>query len=76
MTVLELNREQILQLKCAYLDQLADEGVIDEVLYDNAETNRECGVYMGEYVMADELIPDNMIFEHYNGICFTEDDFS
>lgn len=75
MTVLELNREQIIQLKCDYLDQLFDEGCLDYVLYGDEE-QRDCGVYMGEYVFADELIPDNMIFEHYNGICFVEDDFS
>lgn len=28
----------------------------------------------GEYT-APEQIPDNIIFEHYSGVCFSDDDF-
>ena len=75
MTVSELNREQIMQLKCNYLDQLSGEGCIDYVLYGDEE-QRECGVYMGEYAIADELIPDDVLFRHCEGFDFSEDDFT
>lgn len=36
--------------------------------------NGEEGISYGELIEA-ELIPDEVIFEHYAGITFTEDDF-
>lgn len=60
MTVKELNKEQLTELKQAYATQLMEtEG--EEISY-------------GELVDAAE-IPDDVIFEHYDGIIFTEDDF-
>lgn len=60
MTVRELNREQLNELKQNYATQLAEcKG--DEISY-------------GELVES-ESIPDEVIFNHYDGIDFTDDDF-
>lgn len=60
MKVTELNREQLIQLKLAYMAQLSD--------YD------EPG--WGDLAMADELVPDDVIFDNYKGTDFTEEDFT
>lgn len=60
MTVKELNREQLNELKQNYATQLAEyKG--DEISY-------------GELVES-ENIPDEVIFNHYDGISFTSEDF-
>lgn len=64
MTVRDLNREQLNELKQAYATQLADCGEDKEVL----------GISYKELADAAE-IPDEVIFNHYDGINFTEDDF-
>ena len=61
MTVYDLNREQLNELKQSYLCQLVDTGDIDEIAYGD--------------LIESENIPDEIIFDHYNGITFTEDDF-
>ena len=71
MTVKELNREQIIQLKQNYMSELADNG--------------DYSVKMGTYMVyepsfedladADNQIPDDIIFEYYEGVNFTEEDF-
>lgn len=64
MLVTELNREQLDELKQHYVCQLAETGEFEEVV----------GVSYGE--LADSVnIQDDVIFEHYDGIEFTEDDF-
>lgn len=60
MTVRDLNREQLDELKEAYAAQLE-------------ETGQEVIVYEG-LVSALE-ISDEVIFSHYEGITFSEDDF-
>lgn len=70
MTVSELTRDQLIQLKQDYMIQLADCGEFAEVMgvdYDEPS--------YGDLADADELIPDDVIFEHYEGINFDEDDF-
>lgn len=70
MTVLDLNRDQLIELKNSYMVQLADEGVFAEVMgVDYDEPSCE------DVSCADERIPDEVIFEHYDGIDFTPDDF-
>ena len=64
MTVQELNREQLNELKQVYACQLADCGEDEEVM----------GVSYKELTDA-SFIPDDVIFNHYDGINFTEDDF-
>lgn len=73
MTVQELNREQLIQLKQAYLSKLDDEGTLNEVLYNDPDNDE--GLSYGELANADTLIPDEVVFNEYRGIHFTEDDF-
>lgn len=70
MTVSELTRDQLIQLKRNYMIELADSGEFAEVMgvdYDAPS--------WGELEWADDLIPDFVIFEHYAGIYFVEGDF-
>ena len=70
MTYSELTRDQLIQLKQDYMVQLADCGEFAEVMgvdYDEPS--------YGDLVNADELIPDDVIKEHYGDIWFYEDDF-
>lgn len=60
MTVIDLNREQLDELKQAYATQLA-------------ETDQEVIGYEG--LTSATEIPDEVIFRHYEGIIFSEDDF-
>ena len=60
MTVYDLNREQLDELKQTYFSQLIDTGDGDEILGD---------------VTCSENIPDEVIFNHYDGIMFVEEDF-
>lgn len=59
MTVRELSRDQLNELKQTYAAQLAETG--EEISY-------------GKLVESTE-IPDDVIFNHYDGILFTDDDF-
>ena len=59
MTVRELSRDQLNELKQVYAAQLTETG--EEISY-------------GELVETTE-IPDDVIFNHYDGILFTDDDF-
>lgn len=70
MKVTELNREQLTQLKQRYLGILADEGTFAEVLdvdYDEPSYS--------DLANADEIVPDDVIFDHYEGSNFVEEDF-
>lgn len=70
MNVRELSREQMHELKEAYLTKLADEGTFAEVLgvdYDEPS--------YGDLANADEIVPDDVIFREYDGIDFVKDDF-
>lgn len=70
MTVSELTRDQLIQLKQDYMEQLADCGEFAEVMgvdYDEPS--------YGDLEGADELIPDSLILERYSGTVFVEDDF-
>lgn len=62
MYISELNREQLIELKQSYLIQ------------QNEETGE--GTSYDELARADSIISDEMIYEAYSGINFTEDDFS
>lgn len=70
MNVRELNKEQMTFLKQAYMTRLANEGTFAEVFkvdYDEPS--------YGDLANADELVPDDVIFDNYDGIDFVEDDF-
>ena len=70
MDVLELSREQLIELKQYYLEQLANEGTFAEVL--DVDYN-EPSYY--DLANADEIVPDDVVFKNYEGYCFTADDF-
>lgn len=57
MTVRELTRDQLDELKSAFFWDPDTQGILPQ-----------------DIVFPDE-IPDDMIFSHYSGICFVEDDF-
>lgn len=61
MTVYDLNREQLIELKQAYLTQQYDE--------------RGESPSWGELASADEIISDDEIYEAYAGTDFVNDDF-
>lgn len=70
MTYSELTREQLIQLKFHYMTELVNAGEFAEVMnvdYDEPS--------YGDLTNADELIHDDVIFEHYGDIEFSEDDF-
>jgi hypothetical protein len=60
MTVKELSAEQFAELKETYYYQLLETGDKDEILGENS-------------VASD--IPDETVYEHYDGTEFTTDDF-
>lgn len=70
MNVLELSREQLIELKQNYLTQLADEGTFAEVL--DVDYNEPSLV---DFANADEIVPDCVIFRNYEGVCFVNEDF-
>ena len=70
MDVLELSREQLVELKQNYLTQLADEGSYAEVL--DVDYNEPS---YWDIANADEIVPDDVIMKNYEGTCFVPDDF-
>ena len=77
MTVKELNRDQLVELKQRYLSELMDEGCLNGVLYGKPEWDEdgEHDISYGELASADDLIPDEIAFDHYRDTYFTEGDF-
>lgn len=70
MDVTELSREQLIELKGAYLRELVNEGTFAEVMgvdYDEPSYSDMANI--------DSLVPDDVIFKHYEDIHFVEDDF-
>ena len=70
MTIKELSKDQLHELKEIYLMKLADEGTFAEVMdvdYDEPS--------YGDLSNADDIVPDDVIFREYDGIDFVEDDF-
>lgn len=70
MDVLQLSREQIVELKGNYLMQLADEGTFAEVL----GVDYDAPSYW-DMANADEIVPDDVIFKNHEGTLFVNDDF-
>ena len=65
MTVRELNTEQYKELCQAY---------ITEFWVDDAHGTKAPSYY--DLACADELVDENIIFDHYDGICFVPEDFA
>ena len=63
MTVKQLNRQQLEELKIHYYD---------EILQDTEDRS----ISYGEMANINDLISDEKIFNEYNGYIFTEEDFS
>lgn len=61
MTVRELNRDQLIELKQDYLEKWAQ------------ETGERLS--WGDYADADEEIPDEWVLEYYADYTFSDDDF-
>lgn len=61
-TVYDLSREQLDELKQQYVCQLYEDGdVLESPSYNELADSQQ--------------IPDEVIFEHYDGIMFSDDDF-
>ncbi len=68
--VTELTRDELKELKENYLIMLAEDGTFAEVVgrdYDDAS--------WGDLADADEIVPDDVIFENYRHCTFVEEDF-
>lgn len=65
MYVTELNRDQLIELKQSYLDALNESGEHEDVV----------GVSYDELANADDIVPDDVVFNHYDGVVFSDDDF-
>ena len=78
MTLDELNADQIRQLKQDYINKLAEQGQMNEVLYDRPEDDedpeKEYPTY-NELANADDLVSMDLLRREYEGVDFTEDDF-
>ena len=70
MDVRELSKDQMHELKERYLMKLADEGSFAEVL--DVDYNEPS---YGDLANADQIVPDDVIFREYDGVCFVPDDF-
>ena len=70
MTLQELSKEQVHELKERYLMKLADEGTFAEVL----DVDYDAPSY-GDLANADEIVPDEVIEREYEDVWFVEDDF-
>ena len=70
MDVTELSREQLVELKQNYLCSLADSEDYREVFGVNY-----IGVLFSDPLNADDIVPDDVIFDNYSGVIFCDDDF-
>lgn len=69
-TVLDCNRDQLIALKQQYLTQLADVGEYEAATgFDRSEPSWD------DLAAADEIVPDDVIFDNFDGYTFTDDDF-
>lgn len=62
MTINELNREQLTQVKQKY--------------YTEKQAEKGAGVSYGELAQIDELVTDAEIIAQYSGVDFVPDDFT
>lgn len=70
LTVKDLSREQLIELKQAFMVRLANEGKYGQyfgVDWDAPSYN--------ELACADDIITDMEMYTHYSGISFVPDDF-
>ena len=70
MNVTELSREQLIELKQNYLCSLYDSGDYSDVFDVD-----HIGVSYSELLNADDIVPDDVVFDNYCGVIFCDDDF-
>ena len=70
MTVQDLNRKQLTELKLSYYSALVCEGIFAEIM--NVDIDEPSYEMMAN---VDKYVSDEFIYEHYDGYSFTEDDF-
>ena len=70
MTIKDLSKDQLHELKERYLMKLADEGTFAEVM----DVDYDAPSYE-DLENADEIVPDVVIEREYEDVCFVEDDF-
>jgi hypothetical protein len=68
--VTELSREQLIELKQNYLCSLDDSGDYSEVFDVD-----HIGVSYSDLLNADDIVPDDVVFDNYFGVIFCDDDF-
>lgn len=70
MTIKDLSKDKLHELKERFLMKLADDGTFAEVMdVDYNEPSYE------DLANADEIVPDDVIEREYGDICFVYDDF-
>lgn len=72
MTVKELNRDQLTELKEKYLYDLYERNEVEDVL---GYTQRCKSPSWSELEDVNDIISDEMIEEYYEGVVFSNDDF-
>lgn len=72
MTIHELKRPQLVELKCDYMAEMAAQGRFMAEIYGEGE---ERDPSYGEMADADKLVPDKKLFDYYGDIDFSVDDF-
>lgn len=70
MRVTELSLDQLVELKQNYLSELADDGSFAEVM--DCDYNEPS---YSDLANADDIVPDDVVFRNYEGVCFVPDDF-
>lgn len=68
----DLCRDCLIELKINYMTELVNEGNFGEVFYDDNSIHEPS---MGDIAEADNVVPDDFIFEYYADIDFSPDDF-
>ena len=70
MTIKDLSKDQLHELKERYLMLLADDGTFAEVM----DVDYDAPSY-GDLANADKIVPDDVIEREYGDVCFVADDF-
>lgn len=74
MVVKNLSRDQLIELKQAYLINLDNNGTLNAVLYNDNDCDDSLSY--NELTNADKLVSDDVILREYDGVQFTNEDFS
>lgn len=70
MTVQDLNREQLTELKLSYYSDLVCEGIFTEIM--NVDIDEPSYEMMAN---VDKYVSDEFIYNYYDGITSSEEDF-